>query len=153
MSDEILSNNESPGTAGVETVYANIEALMETAHVDLVYGDAIEKDETTIIPTAEVFALMGFGVGYGTGSSPKETEEEGEEPAARGGGGGGGGGGRTFSRPVAVIIADPQGVRVEPVVDITKIALAALTAAGFMLATMMRMANPRRALKELKRGH
>jgi hypothetical protein len=51
-----------------------------------------------------------------------------------------------------VIIADPQGVRVEPVVDITKIALAALTAAGFMLATMMRMSNPRRMMKDLQRG-
>jgi hypothetical protein len=34
------------------------------------------------------------------------------------------------------------------VIDPTKIALAALTAAGFMMATMLRMANPRRALKE-----
>ncbi len=153
MSDEILLDNESPGAAGVETVYATIEAFLETAHVDQVYGDAVEKDDTTIIPAAEVFTLMGFGVGYGSGYRPAGTDEEGDEEEAGGGGGGGGGGGRTFSRPVAVIIADSQGVRVEPVVDITKIALAALTAAGFMLATMMRMANPRRALQELKRGH
>jgi len=48
-----------------------------------------------------------------------------------------------FSRPVAVIIAAPEGVRVEPVVDVTKIGLAALTAAGFMFGMWMRMARPR----------
>jgi uncharacterized spore protein YtfJ len=56
---------------------------------------------------------------------------------------GGGGGGRVFSRPVAVIIAAPEGVRVEPVVDVTKIGLAALTAAGFMFGMWMRMTRPR----------
>jgi hypothetical protein len=45
---------------------------------------------------------------------------------------------------VAVVIASPEGVRVEPVVDPTKIALAALTAAGFMLGMFFRMSNPRR---------
>ena len=49
-----------------------------------------------------------------------------------------------LSRPVAVIIAAPEGVRVEPVVDATKIGLAALTAAGFMFGMWMRMARPRR---------
>jgi uncharacterized spore protein YtfJ len=58
-----------------------------------------------------------------------------------GGGGGGGGGGRVFSRPVAVVVASPEGVRVEPVLDVTKIALAALTAGGFMLATLARMSR------------
>jgi hypothetical protein len=57
---------------------------------------------------------------------------------------GGGGGGRTLARPVAIIIMDAEGVRVEPVVDPTKIALAALTTAGFMTATLFGFFRPRR---------
>jgi hypothetical protein len=46
---------------------------------------------------------------------------------------------------VAVIVASPEGVRVQEVVDPTKIALAALTAAGFMIGMMARMMRPRRS--------
>jgi uncharacterized spore protein YtfJ len=98
---------------------------------------------------------MGFGLGYGFGYAPKsETSEdepsesaesqESEAQATSGGGSGGGGGGTGFSRPVAVIIASPQGVRVEPVFDITKVILAALTAVGFMIGMVARMRNPGR---------
>jgi uncharacterized spore protein YtfJ len=65
---------------------------------------------------------------------------------------GGGGGGRSFARPVAVIIASPDGVRVEPVVDVTKIALAAFTAGAFMVGMFLRMFSPRKALKDLNDG-
>ena len=74
---------------------------------------------------------MGFGAGYGAGG-PDD---------ANGVGGGGGGGGKALARPVAVVIADEEGVRVKPVVDPTKIALAALTAAGFILSTLFKMVS------------
>ncbi len=102
-----------------------IDKFLEVADVKAVYGQPVQKDDTLIIPTAEVVAGMGFGLGDGGGP--------------QGGGAGGGGGGQTMSRPVAVIIASPNGVRVEPVVDATKIALAMFTAVGFMAATLMRM--------------
>jgi uncharacterized spore protein YtfJ len=101
--------------------------------VEKVYGKPIENGDTLIVPTAEILCGMGFGVGSGSGNQMDE------EAANRGEGGGGGGGGRVLSRPVAVIIASPEGVRVEPVIDPTKIALAALTAAGFMLSMLFRM--------------
>lgn len=107
-----------------------LDKFIAVANVNAAYGPAIQKDDTLIIPTAEVVAGMGFGLG--DGGSPQS------------GGAGGGGGGQAFSRPVAIIIAGPNGVRVEPVVDATKIALAMFTAAGFMAATLMRMMNPRR---------
>jgi uncharacterized spore protein YtfJ len=65
-------------------------------------------------------------------------------------GNGGGGGGRILSRPVAVVIASPEGVRVEPVVDITKVALAGLTALGFMIGMMFRMSRRRHALRSIQ---
>jgi uncharacterized spore protein YtfJ len=112
----------------------NMDTLLEVADVSSAYGDPVQSGDNLIIPAAEVLAGVGFGLGAGFGRNNKENESQ-------GGGSGGGGGGRVFSRPVAVVIASPEGVRVEPVVDVTKIALAALTAGGFMLATLARMSR------------
>lgn len=122
--------------AGVHVVGDTLEKLFETAAVERVYGSPTRRGEYTIIPTAEVLVGVGFGVGFGSGEAPSAEEDE---PQGYGTGGGGGGGGRTLSRPVAVIVTGPEGVRVEPVVDVTKIGLAAITAFGFMLSTLMRM--------------
>ena len=139
--DKVVS---SPGDAGgfdfpdtTSDVNKTIEALIETANVDRVYGDPIEVGDTKIIPTSENLTFMGFGFGSGYGQGMNEEVEE-ETPMV-GAGGGGGGGGRTFSRPVAVVIASPEGVRVEPIADRTKVIMAAITAAGFMASMVFRM--------------
>jgi len=69
------------------------------------------------------------------GGSQSSTEAE----NTGGSGGGGGGGGRVLARPVAAIIMSPTSVRVEPIVDVTKIALAVFTTLGFMTAMLTRM--------------
>jgi hypothetical protein len=51
---------------------------------------------------------------------------------------------------VAVVVASAEGVRVEPVLDVTKIALAALTAMGFMVGMMFRMSSRRHALPAIE---
>ncbi len=119
-----------PGQA-IDMVQETLETLLETADVNKVYAQPIQHGDTIIIPAAEVVAGMGFGAGYGTGGP---LDEDGG-----GSGGGGGGGGKTFARPVAVIIADKNGVRVEPVMDPTKIALTALTAFGFIFGTIAKL--------------
>jgi uncharacterized spore protein YtfJ len=108
-----------------------VSEFLSVADVKKVYGEPVESNGQTIIPAAEVLAGMGFGVGAGSGQG-KDTSESGS-------GSGGGGGGRTFSRPVAIIVAGPQGVEIQPVFDMSKIALTALTAFGFMLVTVARM--------------
>ena len=125
----------------VEMMQGSINALLTTADVESVYGKPLEKDGTVIIPAAEVLSVMGVAVGYGNGSAYEDDK------------GGGGGGGRAFSRPVAVIIASNQGVRVEPVIDITKIALAGLTTAAFMMGMIMRFINPKKTIKEMQKGN
>jgi uncharacterized spore protein YtfJ len=125
-----------------------LNKFMDTGGVGAVYGEPIENGQTTIIPCAEVFTVLGVGAGYGSGYD-KDSDES-EDNGSGGGGGGGGGGGRTFSRPVAVVVASPEGVRVEPVVDATKIALAALTASGFMIGMFVRMMSPKRALRSIR---
>ncbi len=128
-----------------DVVENTLDTFLAAANVDSVYGEPVQHGDNLIIPAAEVVSVLGFGVGEG-GEGGSENEEN-------AGGSGGGGGGRTFSRPVAVIIATPEGVRVEPVVDVTKIALAVWTAMAFMIGMMLRMRSPRKALRELKKGN
>jgi len=136
------------GDQALEVVEETLGDFLAAASVDAVYGQPVKKGDLLIIPAAEVVAGLGFGVGYGYGSG-KAEENSGE---GTGGGGGGGGGGRVFSRPVAVIIASPEGVRVEPVLDLTKIALAGLTAGAFMVGMFLRLFTPKKAIKELQEG-
>ena len=126
-----------------EDVNSTMQTFIESASVDKVYGQPIEVGETKIIPTSENLVVMGFGAGHGYGRMESEGEESptGSEGTGEGGGGGGGGGGRTLSRPVAVVIASPAGVRVEPVADRTKVIMAAITAAGFVAGMFLRMSR------------
>lgn len=132
--------NEEPMMDAAERAVDSIENTMDmflsAGHVQAVYGDPIENGDTLVIPSAEILSIAGFGMGSGSGVSPNESESGGVNS---GSGGGGGGGGRVLSRPVAIVISSPAGVRVEPIVDVTKLGLAALTAVGFMVATMLRM--------------
>lgn len=87
----------------------DVERLLETSVKELerilssktVVGDPITVGEATMIPLSSV----GFGFGAGGGTGPA--------PGGQGTGGGTGGGGGI--RPVAVLIIDKQGVRLEPV--------------------------------------
>lgn len=136
---------------GMSTMENTLNQFISTADVDAVYGKPIKSGDMLIIPTAEVFCGMGFGFGSGGFEGEKPQEEDADKPgeekepsSGAGYGSGGGGGGYTFSRPVALVIATPEGVRVEPVLDRTKILLAALTTAGFMFGMISGMMKARR---------
>jgi uncharacterized spore protein YtfJ len=148
MNDELDFNADDfeidSVTDAMDVIELTMERFLDTASVDLVYGEPVEHGDTLIIPAAEILAGLGFGVGTGSGGSGKGTEEAEGEGEGYGEGAGGGGGGRTFARPVAIIVSSPEGVRVEPVVDVTKIALGFLTAAGFMTGMILRMLSPKR---------
>jgi uncharacterized spore protein YtfJ len=116
--------------AAVEKMSAILEQFVETASVEAVYGPPIQHGETLVVPAAEVLCAMGFGMGSGSGT---------DENQQGGGGGGGGGGGRVLSRPVAAIIIEKDQVRVEPVVDVTKIALGLFTTIGFIASMAWKM--------------
>lgn len=122
----------------LSTMQNTLDQFLSASNVDAVYGAPISQGENTVIPAAEVLSLVGFGLGSG-GSAPGVMGNE-----AVGSGSGGGGGGRVLARPVAAIVISPQGVRVEPVVDVTKIALAAFTTLGFMAAMLNRMRSKTR---------
>jgi len=120
-------------SSAMAQVEDTMEQFLSAANVNAVYGMPIEQGDQLIIPSAEVLSIAGFGMGYGSGS-----DASGETPSS-GEGGGGGGGGRVLSRPVAVIVATNNQVQIKPVIDLTKVILAWITALGFLFATMMRM--------------
>ena len=102
--------------------------LVETAKVDAVFGQPVERGNATVIPCSEVAVGLGFGMGGGP------VDERGNQV---GGGGGAGGGAR--GRPIAAIIVTQDDVRVEPIMDITKVALAGMTTGAFMLIWLLRL--------------
>ena len=69
-----------------------------------VVGEPITVGDSTLIPLISV----GFGFGGGAGTGKGETKQKGE---GTGGGGGAGGG----VKPIAVIIVDKNGARIEPI--------------------------------------
>ncbi len=69
-----------------------------------VVGEPIVIEGTTLIPLMSV----GFGFAAGGGSGKGETKETPE-------GGGSGSGGGAGVRPIAIIVIDKDGVRIEPI--------------------------------------
>ena len=120
-----------------------MEKLFAAAQPGAVYSEPVVSGNYTIITASEVTTGGGFGSGGGfgpaTSSAEKQSSEEGSqaEQASSGGSGLGGGGGSS-GRPVAVIIVGPEGVTVQPVFDLTKIALAGITVGATMFAVLRR---------------
>jgi uncharacterized spore protein YtfJ len=106
-----------------------IEKIFAATQPGTVFSAPVVSAPYTIITASEVVAAGGFG--FGSGSAPTSAtngtaaNDQPRQVAASGGGGGGGG---SAGRPVAAIIIGPDGVKIEPIVDPTKIALAAIGA-------------------------
>jgi uncharacterized spore protein YtfJ len=86
-------------------------------------GPATVAGDHTVIPLVETFASGGFGGGSGVGT----------EGDSRGSGAGGGGGGIARSRAIAVADVGPDGVKIRPVIDLTGLALPAVSAIAALL--------------------
>ncbi len=108
-----------------------IGRLFDVARTDAVYGEPLTQGDMTVIVASELSVGMGVGFGGGEGGNPDDGSS----------GGGGGGGGYALGRPVAVISVDAHGVQVQPVFDLTKVAIAALTAFGAVFIAYRRMSR------------
>jgi uncharacterized spore protein YtfJ len=134
--EEAVSLSDQAG----EQVPKILEKILAAAQPGAVFGQPVDAGSHTLITASEVTSGGGFGVGMGRGPTPRPDKKqsppaEAAPPAGRQsiGGSGFGGGGGSMGRPVAIIAIGPNGVTVRPVVDLTKIALAALTALAAML--------------------
>ena len=143
---EDLSGIVASAVKSQEDAMALVEKLFDVAQPGAVYGEPATIGDHTIITASEVKVGMGFGFGGGGAPGAEgaggEAEAEGGEVGA-GFGSGGGGGGASGGRPVAAISVGLSGVRVDPVVDVTKISLAFFTTLGamFMMFSRMRAAS------------
>ena len=93
------------------TMSSGLDRLMSVS-ADRVFGEPVRIGDRVVIPAASIEFSGGFGFG-GDGNSN----------------GGGGGGGHQAGRPVAIIEAGPDGVRVKPVIDFTRVGLTLAAAA------------------------
>jgi len=112
----------------LEEGFKLLEKAIAGGHVSAAFGEPLTAAGRTVITAAEVLGY-GVGGGYGEGESPSD-----EATHAMSGGGGG-----SMARPVAAIIIEPERVRVEPVVDVTKVVLAFFTMFGSMLLTLSKI--------------
>lgn len=87
----------------MENLFAKaVEEIERMLNTKTVVGEPIVVEGNTLIPLVSVG--FGFGVGGGEGTDPKKG-------AGSGGGTGGGGG----VKPVAMIVANKDGVRIESI--------------------------------------
>lgn len=93
-----------------------LEAVFGPASPAAVFSQPERLGDDLVITAASWERAGGFG--FGGGEGPQND-----------GGGGGGGGGTSVGRPVAVIRVGAGGVEVEPVIDLTKLAVTALLSA------------------------
>ena len=101
-----------------------IEKMVDELGVGAVFGEPIKEGSVTVVPVAKV--RFAFGYGYGSG---RGEEAEGHPRAEEGSGGGSGAGGRASAKGY-VRISDDE-VRFEPVVDVTRLALAGIAFAAW----------------------
>ncbi len=98
----------------------SLEAVFGLASPATIFSAPERLGDDLVITASSWERAGGFGFGGGGG-----TDQDGNPE----GGGGGGGGGTSVGRPVAVITVGADGARVEPVIDLTKLAVTALLSA------------------------
>lgn len=101
-----------------------MERIFKALQPGPVFGAPVVAGEYTVITASELASGGGFGMGRNTIADHTESTGRVESPTpndnlpANWGGGGGGG---AVGRPVALVVIGPKGVKVEPVVDVTKV--------------------------------
>ena len=113
MTDQPTDRTFDPiDNAAVRTNEA-LARLTQGLRASTVFGKPEKIGDRLVITAATLERAGGFGFGGGGGRS---------------GGGGGGGGGAAEGRPVAIIEIGPNGVRLMPVLDFTRISIAVIAA-------------------------
>jgi uncharacterized spore protein YtfJ len=111
-----MQETAAPSGNGRDLVTSLADRVKGSAKVEVVYGEAREVGDKTIIPVAAV----AYMVGGGGGSGMDET--------GKGGGEGSGAGGGVRVQPVGVLEVTPEETRLVAVIDWTRVIT---TAIGF----------------------
>jgi uncharacterized spore protein YtfJ len=124
------------------------DKVLAAAQPSAVFSPPVVSGAYTLITASEVMA--GGGLGFGTGTGPTSTPQVNGKATTAGGiaqGSGGGGGGGSYGRPIAAILIGPDGVKIQPIADATKIALAAIAAWSSVALLAIRLARRSNARK------
>ena len=131
--------NEAPAFEGIEKVFK----LMQPGKV---FGEPVVSGEYTVITASELSMGGGFGMGKSTFMMGNIAPKEGEEVVATDAknatpafGMGGGGGGGSSARPIALIVIGPDGAKVQPIFDLSKLIIAWSGMWGRVLLSLVRM--------------
>ena len=122
----------------LDDLQKRFQDMQAKANVRTVFGDVMELDGRRVIPVASV--QYGFGMGGGTGPKPGEGEAPGGDALHQMVQGGGGGAGVRVE-PVALIEVANGKLKVEPIVNVTRLATLAMIVAAwsiFWIARSMR---------------
>jgi uncharacterized spore protein YtfJ len=144
MSNELDESAKSSGANQQQILQTIADKIFGPVHAGAVYGAPVSVGNYTVITASEIVSGGGGGGGSGFGpapqkNSPKGSATESPQPETMAGGSGVGMGGGASARPVAVVIIGPAGVKVKPVVDVTKFGIAFATTIGAMLLMGARM--------------
>lgn len=135
---ETMNGVTTTSTKPPEMSDKTVEKLAELARPHGVYSAPVVSGAYTVITASEVFGGGGFGFGSAPSSGEQPTTAGAGEP---GGGAGGGGGGGFYARPVASIVIGPDGVKIQPIADATKIAIAAMSVWAGVAVMALRIAR------------
>lgn len=119
-----------------QQLITSMERIFSAARANAVFSEPVTSGNYTVITASEVSAGGGFGSGTGFGPAEKQTGEASQQAS---GGGGVGGGGASRGRPVAAIIVGPDGVTVQPILDVTRVALSGIAFAVRIVAMLRKV--------------
>jgi uncharacterized spore protein YtfJ len=124
-----VNENENYGSQVAEATnfadqVANGLSNITDVGAERIFRDPVHVGDRVVITAAALDIAGGMGVGNG-------IDNQGN------GGGGGGGGGRTEGRPVAAIDIGPDGVRIHPIIDFTRVGVTLLVG-GFAVWRALR---------------
>lgn len=103
----------------LDELQKRFQEMQGRADVRTVFGEAIQLNGRRVIPVASI--QYGFGMGGGSGPTKAKSEAS--------GGGGGGGGMRV--EPVALVDITDGKLKVEPIVNVTRLATMAMILAAW----------------------
>jgi len=126
----------------LDDLQKRFEEMQGKATWKAVFGEVLEVDGRRLIPVASV--QYGFGMGGGQGPAGRggsRTRSPQKDGNPSGGGSGGGGGGGVRIEPVALIDITDGRLRVEPIINVTRLAVIGLVVAGWSVFWIARHLN------------
>jgi len=122
----------------LDDLQKRFEEMQGKANWKAVFGEVLEVDGRRLIPVASV--QYGFGMGGGQGPTGRGGPRT-RSPQKDGNPSGGGGGGGVRIEPVALIDITEGRLRVEPIINVTRLAVIGLIVAGWSVFWIARHLN------------